>query len=115
MKNPEIHSICMGRMMCISAIVESQWSIQKENLTTLIDILLKIHDSQEFLREAIQTTLVKILKNTTKSVKVFDYIVKKLLVGSESDSTKVDEGSLFKSSSSLSLYLTLRKVYREKF
>ena len=25
MKNPEIHSFMMGRMMCLSAIVESQW------------------------------------------------------------------------------------------
>jgi UDP-glucose 6-dehydrogenase len=81
----------------------------------LVDGLLKIHEAQEHLREAIQTTLVKILKNTTKSVKVFDYIVKKLLVGSEPDSTKVDEASCFKSSSRLSLYLIFRKIYRQKF
>jgi len=84
-------------------------------VTTLVDILFKIHISQEFLREAIQTTLVKILKNTTKSVKVFDYIVKKLLVGDLSENAKVDEGSLFKTSSSISLFLIIRKIYREKF
>lgn len=84
-------------------------------MTTLVDILFKIHISQEFLREAIQTTLVKILKNTTKSVKVFDYIVKKLLVGDLSENAKVDEGFLFKTSSSISLFLIIRKIYREKF
>lgn len=85
------------------------------NLTPLIDLLFKIYDSQEFLREAIQTTFVKILKNTTKSVKVFDYMVEKLLVGSDA---KIDEGSLgsvFKTSSRLSLYLIMRKTYREHY
>ena len=28
MKNPEIHSIQMGRMMCLTAIVESEWKLQ---------------------------------------------------------------------------------------
>ena len=85
------------------------------HITPLIDLLFKIYESQEFLREAIQTTLVKILKNTTKSVKVFDYMVEKLLVGADG---KIDEGSLgsaFKSSSILSLFLVMRKVYRENY
>jgi len=30
MKNPEIHTLMMGRMMCVSAIVDSQW-VQKSS------------------------------------------------------------------------------------
>jgi len=45
MKNPEIHSIQMGRMMCISAIVESQWNLPNYSLLSLIDVLVYIHDS----------------------------------------------------------------------
>jgi hypothetical protein len=25
MKNPEIHTLCMGRLMAVSAIIESGW------------------------------------------------------------------------------------------
>lgn len=28
MKNPEVHAVLMGRMMCVSAIIESGWVSQ---------------------------------------------------------------------------------------
>jgi hypothetical protein len=30
MKNPEIHSACMGRVMCTSALIESNWPLSKQ-------------------------------------------------------------------------------------
>ena len=49
MKNPEVHSANMARMMCFSAIIECGATIKNE----IVDSLLKIHLEQEFLREAI--------------------------------------------------------------
>lgn len=49
MKNPEVHSANMARMMCFSAIIESGAALKNE----IVDSLLTIHQEQEFLREAI--------------------------------------------------------------
>ena len=49
MKNPEVHSANMARMMCFSAIIECGAPLKNE----ITDALLVIHQEQEFLREAI--------------------------------------------------------------
>jgi len=118
MKNPEIHSILMGRMMCVSAIIESGWitqatsQSQSKQLMTLLDTLIDIYHLQEFLREAIQVIIVKVLKTQIKSVKIFDYLVQKLLFFSTKES---QENTIFLSSSNLSLYLSLKEMYLDAF
>lgn len=66
MKNPEIHAMLMGRMMCVSAVIESGWvastSGKNKQLLSLLDALVEIYHAQEFLREAIQVIIVKVLK-----------------------------------------------------
>lgn len=120
MKNPEIHAMLMGRMMCVSAVIESGWIGQGTNqgqqrqLLALLDILIGIYDSQEFLREAIQVIISKILKAQNRSVKIFDYIVQKLL-GSPDKIKNHKDSVIFQSSSSLSLFLTLRDIYSTSF
>ena len=78
MKNPEIHSAMMGRMMCVSAIVDSQWITNAKQMGTLIDVLGDIYHAQEFLREAIQLVVVKIIKSPVGNIKLFDYVLTKL-------------------------------------
>ena len=120
MKNPEIHAMLMGRMMCVSAIIESGWIGQSTNqgqqkqLLTLLDMLVEIYRSQEFLREAIQVIISKILRAQNRSVKIFDFLVQKLLVSSDQKPNQI-ESVIFQSSSSLSLFLTLKGLYLEFF
>jgi len=63
MKNPEVHAMMMGRMMCASAIIDSQWPSSAKMLNPLVDMLAEIYNTQEFLREAIQVVLTKILRS----------------------------------------------------
>lgn len=60
MRNPEIHALAMGRMMCLSAILESGAfsegklsKSQQEVLGEILALLLEINREQEFLRESI--------------------------------------------------------------
>lgn len=120
MKNPEIHAMLMGRLMCVSAVLESGWigqgnsQGQQQQLLTLLDILIEIYRLQEFLREAIQVIISKVLRAQNGSVKIFDYLVQKLLINSDSKQGQL-ESAIFQSSSSLSLYLTLKGLYLEFF
>ena len=45
-------------------------------------MLAEIYINQEFLREAILVVLGKILRELTKSVKIFDHVVDSFLYGS---------------------------------
>jgi len=113
----------MGRMMCVSAILESGWVTQgsaqgsQKQLMSLIDILVEVYHRQEFLREAIQVIVVKVLRTLVKGVKVFDYVVEKLLLANKPTEGKQAQlqDTIFQTSSSLSLFLCLRDAYLECF
>jgi len=106
MKNPEVHAAMMGRMMCISAMIDSQWVSNAKQAVPVIDALVEIYNTQEFLREGIQLVFVKILKSSFGSVKLFDHIVSKL---------GLNETKITISSSDLSLFFVLREVYISNF
>lgn len=61
--------------------------------------------------------LVKVLKQLTKSVKIFDHAVKKLLMASQTEDKKEKQlhDKILSSSSELSLFLALRDAYLEHF
>lgn len=106
MKNPEVHAASMGRVMSISAIIECKWEINTKQLFKLVDIVTEVYHSQEFLREAIQLLLIKVLQSGQKSVKLFEHICSSL---------KISEGKIVTSSSDLSLFLSLRNIYLLNF
>ena len=60
MKNPEIHSLVLGQMMCLSAIVDSQAyqlsqnQVNSEGLAMVVEDLLELYKSHDFLRESLQ-------------------------------------------------------------
>jgi len=106
MKNPEIHALMMGRMMCVSAMIDSQW-VSGKTFYKLLDILAKIYAEQEFLREAIQLICIKVLKSSSANIALFDKIV--------SDLKMLSEAKALSSSADLSLFLCLRDIYLTKF
>jgi len=55
---------------------------------SLIDVLVEVYHRQEFLREAIQVIVVKVLRTLAKGVKVFDYVVEKLLLAKKPEEGK---------------------------
>ena len=56
MKNPEVHAMMMGRMMCASAVIDSKWpNANTKMFVPLIDMLAEIYHAQEFLRDWIHT------------------------------------------------------------
>jgi len=75
-------------------------------MTVLVDILADVYDGQEFLREAIQVIIVKILKSKVASVVLFDEIVTKF---------KLTEAKALSLSAYLSLFFALRAIYHDKF
>ena len=100
MKNPEVHAMMMGRMMCASAVIDSKWpNANTKMFVPLIDMLAEIYHAQEFLREAIQVVLVKILKTNPS---LLEMIVTKF---------KLYEEKILATSSDLSLYLTIKDLY----
>ena len=60
MKNPEIHSLVLGQMMCLSAIVDSQAyqlsqnQVNSEGLAMVVEDLLELYKAHDFLRESLQ-------------------------------------------------------------
>ena len=61
--------------------------------------------------------LVKLLGQLTKSVKIFDYVVEKVLMASQNEDKKErqPQDKILSSSSELALFLALRDVYLEHF
>ena len=60
MKNPEIHALTIGKMMCLSAVVESQLyqlsptQINHDALNKVSNDLLQMYKDHEFARESVQ-------------------------------------------------------------
>jgi len=113
MKNPEIHALSMGRMMCVSALVESGWpsTMNPKQLTNIVDMLYEMYKDQQFLRESIQLILVKIMKSPSKTTKLFDHIVDKFLLDLGKDESATDR--ILSSHSTLAMFLELRAMYLE--
>ena len=61
MKNPEIHSLLLGRMMCLSAIVDSQTyqlsqnQVNVEGQAMVVEDLIELYKENDFLRESLQS------------------------------------------------------------
>ena len=53
MNSTEIHAACMGRVLCMSALIESRWPINTKQLMTVIDIASDVYHQQDFLKEAV--------------------------------------------------------------
>lgn len=113
MKNPEVHSLMLGRMMCISAVLESGWiTSQGKRLVAAFEVLIEIYQQQEFLREPIQVVF-KLLNTKAKNFKAFEQVAKKLLLADKKE--KELEAHIMSSSSSFSLFLQLKETYSSHF
>ena len=115
MKNPEIHMLALGQLMCLSALIESEIyqtgsQVNGETITSLLSSLIYLYQTYEFMRESIQAVFTKLLTNVpaeTHGVKIIEKIVAELLIAGN---TNLKE-SLFTHSDNLSLFLSLRHVY----
>lgn len=114
MKNPEINALTLGKLMCLSAIVESQMyqlsstQVNHDALNKVANDLLQMLKDHEFTRESIQQVLVKMLTNVeplNAGAKILDRIVAEIFTVSEWKSF------IFKHSDNLSIFLALRSVY----
>ena len=74
MKNPEIHTVSIGQMMCLSAIVDSQLyqlssgNSDQEGMIFLVADLVQLYKNHEYTRESLQTVFTRMLgKSTTEA------------------------------------------------
>ena len=116
MKNPEINALVLGRLMCLSALIESevyQTSTAGEALQLILGCLVELYRAYDFLRESIQTVFIKLLKNASSDVaamaKIMEKIVAELIVA-ESKQTSIKE-FVYAHSDNLSLFLSLRHIF----
>ena len=127
MKNPEIHTAVMGRLMCFTAVLESGCVTAKSGLLpTILAALSTIYKPHEFLRESIQVALKKILTQVSPKAATFDTIVDRFLLFKDSNEKENEKGKKSSTdekevlsralleSSSLSMFLMLRHVYLSK-
>ena len=118
MKNPEVNALLLGQVMCFSAMVESQVyqmsasQVSTEAFDTLIKQLISLYKDHDFLKESVQAVFGKSIKRVTPEVQgaqALDKVVKDLI-----DTTKYKHW-VFAHADKLSLFLTLREIYLERF
>ena len=69
MKNPEINSLALGQLMCLSALVESEAyqqlhggnQVNTEIITSLLSSFIHLYQTYDFLRESVQAIFSKLL------------------------------------------------------
>ena len=92
--------------MCLSAIIDCQWPLTTPQLFNMIDSIQGVYNSQDFLREAIQILIKKILTKNAKSLKLFEYICLKF---------KLEEVRILSTSADLSLFLMMKGIYLKQY
>jgi hypothetical protein len=115
MKNPEVNALIIGKMMCLTATVESQLyqtsasQLNHDALNMVTNDLLQMYKDHDYVRESIQAILVKVLSQITpltQGGKILDRVLVEVLGnGAEWKS------AIFKHSDNLSLFLAMRSVY----
>jgi len=71
MKKPEVNALIIGKMMCLTATVESQLyqtsasQLNHDALNMATNDLLQMYKDHDFVRESIQAILVKVLSQIT--------------------------------------------------
>ena len=104
--------------MCLTAAVEaklyqtSPTQVNHDALNKIANDLIAMYKENEFTRESIQQVLAKLLRNINPlnpGAKVLERIVSEIL-GKDDFKTFI-----FKHSDNLSLFLTMRGVYMERF
>lgn len=119
MKNPEVHALVIGQMMCLSAIVDSQLyqasatQVSQEGVIFLVADLVQLYKNHDYTRESLQTVLTRMLSKAgseAQGARVLEQLMAKL-VPEETNFKQY----IFQHSDNLSLFLTLRHAYLEKF
>ena len=81
MKNPEVHAMVLGQMMCLTAIVDSQIyqvspsQLNQEGLSLLLEDLVQLYQAYDFIRESLQTVFSRMLSrfsSDSQGVKVLE-------------------------------------------
>lgn len=117
MKQPEIHAQIIGKLMCLSVIVEcqmyqtSQSALNNDAWNTVANSLIHIFKDHEYCRESVQAVIAKMLKNVMPlqhGSKLLDRLVAEVM----SNDFKT---FIYQHSDNLSLYLTLKTIYLERF
>ena len=116
MKQPEIHSQTIAKLMCLSVIVESQLyqtsqsQINNDAFNKVASDLLQIRKDHEYCRESVQAVLVKVLKNITPTnhgAKLLERIATELIGDTKQ--------FIFQHADNLSFYFALKQVYLERY
>ena len=116
MKQPEIHSQIIAKVMCLSAIVESALyqisptQINHDAFNKVANDLLQIRKDHDYCRESVQAVLVKMLKNITPinhGAKLLERIANEVL-------GDVKQYVLLHSDN-LSFFLVMRQVYLDRY
>ena len=115
MKNPEIHTMVLGKMMCHSAIIDSQIyhtstnQLNQEALNMILEDLIKLYKDHDFVKESLQTVFSRIISrfgSETQGFKVLEQLLTQL-IPTEADLKLF----IFAHSDNLSLFLTLKHAY----
>ena len=116
MKQPEIHTQTIAKLMCLTAIVESQLyqtsqsQINHDAFNKVANDLIQIRKDHDYCRESVQAVLVKALRTITPAnhgAKLLERIASEVIGDVKQ--------FIFSHSDNLSFYLVIKQVYLEKY
>lgn len=117
MKQPEVHANTIGRLMCLSAIVDAQLyqqsatQLNHEVWNKLCNDLLVLWKENDYLHESVQQVLVKMLSRvvpTANGMKLLERIASEL-IGSDY------RAWAFQHADKMSMFLAIRKIYNQRY
>lgn len=110
MKHPEINALHLGKMMCLSALIESEIFLQMKNQKETIKLLLQnvtdLYMACNFLRESLISVIQSLLhraKNSSSTCWIITHLIEKLF--NAGNGNRVDK---FNHPDQVSLYLVLQ-------
>ena len=133
MKSAETNNASLGRMMCLSALIEakvfytSPSQINQRTLKVIVGCLVELYTKYDFLQESISAVFSKLLtilkEQKQYGLQALEIIVDALIVNKGSKGEKEPEKSgsfdfranILNDSNRLSLYLRMKEVYHSSY
>ena len=133
MKSAETNNASLGRMMCLSALIEakvfytSPSQINQRTLKVIVGCLVELYTKYDFLQESISAVFSKLLtilkEQKQYGLQALEIIVDALIVNKGSKGEKEPEKSgsfdfranILNESNRLSLYLRMKEVYHSSY
>lgn len=122
MKSAEANTVSLGRMMCLSALIEARTylvgGVNVRTLKVIVGCLVELYTKHEFLQESIAAILTKLLvtmkDQRQHGLQALEIVVDTLIFSKPGEATDF-KASILSDSNRLALYLRLKGIYKEHY